>query len=175
MIDHRELEAFFGYLSDHLSDNGIGQTAKFQPSSIEESNLSDSTKLRFMEGLKAELGSSGWRRLWLAFEGDEIVGHIDIRAHSLNHTSHRALLGMGVDRNKRNIGVGRQLMQQMFDWTRKNTNIDYVDLCVLSSNINAQRLYEKQGFTKCGEIEDMFRIDGESYSHTMMSRRVTVN
>jgi len=155
-----------------LSDNGDGETALFQPMSREQSYLSDKMKLSFLQGLQLEIGQLGWRKLWLAFDKEKIVGHLDIRSHPMKYTGHRALLGMGVDRLIRKTGLGGRLLTSMLSWVEKNTEIEFIDLCVLSSNLAAQRLYLRNGFEKSGEIEDMFRINGQSLSHTMMSRKV---
>ena len=172
--NHSDLDSFFDYLDDHLSDNGLGNTPLFQPMARSESCLNDGMKSGFADGIETELGCPGWRRLWLAFEGDNVIGHIDIRSHPESHTSHRALLGMGVDRSFRKLGLGSQLLSTMFSWVAENTSIDCMDLWVLSSNTAAQNLYLRNSFKRSGEIEDMFRIDGQSLSYTLMSRKVAL-
>ncbi|MCK8047007.1 GNAT family N-acetyltransferase [Shewanella sp. 1CM18E] len=166
-----DLEHFFTYLNDHLSDNGVGDTHLFQPMSKSESSVNEAMKSRFSEGINTAMYQQGWRRLWLAFdENKKIVGHIDIRAHAENHTTHRVLLGMGVDRSVRKRGLGKQLINKMLEWVAAQPVIEFVDLWVLSNNIAAQKLYISSGFEKCGEIKDMFKIDGKSLSYTVMSR-----
>ncbi|MCL1137310.1 hypothetical protein [Shewanella pneumatophori] len=94
-----DLKHFFTYLNDHLSDNGVGDTHLFQPMSKTESSVKEAMKSRFSEGINTAMYQQGWRGLWLAFdENKKIVGHIDIRAYSENHTAHIVLLGMGLDR-----------------------------------------------------------------------------
>ncbi|HEA15920.1 hypothetical protein LCGC14_1682490 [marine sediment metagenome] len=166
-----DLRTFFTYSNDHLSDNGVGDTHLFQPMSKAESSVSEAMKSRFSDGIKTELYQQGWRRLWLAFdENKNIVGHIDIRGHAENHTKHRVLLGMGVDRSVRKQGIGKHLINKMVSWVSSEPLIEFIELWVLSNNIAAQKLYISTGFEKCGEIQDMFRIDGKSLSYTVMSR-----
>ncbi|WP_299804918.1 GNAT family N-acetyltransferase [uncultured Shewanella sp.] len=170
-----DLGKFFNYLNDHLSDNGVGDTHLFQPMSKAESSVNEAMKSRFTAGIKTEIYHPGWRRLWLAFdENKKIVGHIDIRAHAENHTQHRVLLGMGVDRSVRKQGLGKQLINKMLEWVADNTDIEHIDLWVLSNNLAAQKLYISTGFEKCGEIKDMFKIDGKSLSYTVMSRATVI-
>lgn len=80
---------------------------------------------------------------------------------------------MGVDSSVRGQGIGRKLVSSIVEWVRSASAIEYIDLWVLSDNYPARALYEKCGFTKAGEIIDMFRLDGRSLSYTMMSFRVT--
>lgn len=168
-----DMGSFFNYLDQHLAENGDGNTSVFQPMSRAESRLNEGMKSRFNEGIKTVLGEPGWRRLWLAFDGSgQVVGHIDVRSHPEQHTGHRALLGMGVDSSARKQGLGKRLMEAMTAWVKQESSIEYVDLWVLSSNTAALALYHRCGFNKQGEIADMFRIDGQSLSYTMMTSTV---
>jgi len=167
---------FLAYLNDHLSDNGREQTPLFQPLSPSDSKVSDAMQLSFATGLTLEIDEVGWRRVWVARnELGNIVGHIDLRAHRERHTSHRALLGMGVDRNHRRQGIGRLLMETAFEWANREAKLGFIDLQVLSQNQPAIKLYEKIGFRVIGEIEDMFRIEGNSYSYTLMCKVLQSN
>jgi RimJ/RimL family protein N-acetyltransferase len=167
-----DLPLFFGYLNSQLLENGLDGTPVFQPMSREESQLNNAMKARFKEGIVKTQGEPGWRTMLLALKDDRIVGHIDIRPHPENHTSHRALLGMGVDQAYRGQGLGRQLLEALFQWAAANTELEHIDLWLLTDNQPAYRLYQHNGFVKCGEIPDMFRIDGRSLSYTMMSRPI---
>jgi ribosomal protein S18 acetylase RimI-like enzyme len=48
----------------------------------------------------------------------------------------------------------------------------WIDLQVLSVNTPAIKLYERTGFQKTGEAADMFRIDGQPFAYTSMSKRL---
>lgn len=170
-----DLVKFFTYLNDHLSDNGVGDTHFFQPMSKAELSVNEAMKARFSAGINTEIYHPGWRRLWLAFDDNKkIVGHIDIRGHAENHTKHRVLLGIGVERSVRRLGIGKQLINQMLEWVADEPLIEFIDLWVLSNNLAAQKLYISTGFEKCGEIKDMFKIDGKSLSYTVMSRATVI-
>ncbi|NRB53817.1 MAG: GNAT family N-acetyltransferase [Saprospiraceae bacterium] len=167
----KDLSIFLAYLEDHLSDNGQGITPLFQPLSKRDAKLSDTMRHSFASGLSRPTDQLGWRRVWVArTKTGTIVGHIDLRAHREKHTLHRALLGMGVDRDHRRLGIGRLLMNTAFTWAREETKLAFIDLQVLSTNRAAITLYQKSGFSLIGEIQDMFRIDGQSYSYTYMDK-----
>jgi RimJ/RimL family protein N-acetyltransferase len=168
-----DLPAFFAYWNDHLSDNGSAGTALFMPMPRSASHLSPERQEAFRQAVALPFGQPGWRKLWLAWSGEgEIAGHVDLRARAEPAATHRALLGMGVDRRHRQQGVGRRLLEAACDWALQQPALDWIDLEVLSVNAPARRLYESAGFVECGYIEDLFRIDGQSLGDTLMRRRL---
>ena len=82
---------------------------------------------------------------------------------------------MGVHRNYRKLGLGQLLIEYLINWIKTNSSIEYLDLCVLSNNKPAIRLYKRLGFQTIGETKDMFRIDGVTYNYTMMTKQVSSN
>ncbi len=167
----QEFDQFLIYLDDHLSDNGKHGDAYFQPLSRGESSFPPERAAAFRAGLALPVGQAGWRRLWVARDAsDRIIGHIDLRAHAERFAGHRCLLGMGVDRGHRKISLGKRLIEHAQEWVQANELLEWIDLQVLSSNAKAIRLYERSGFEKIGETADMFRIDGQSFSYTAMTK-----
>jgi ribosomal protein S18 acetylase RimI-like enzyme len=170
LIEVHEFDQFLVYLNDHLSDNG-GSSAYFQPLPRGESSFPPERAVNFRAGLVLPVGQAGWRRLWVARNSShQIVAHIDLRAHAERFAEHRCLLGMGVDRGHRKIGLGKRLIAHAEAWARANELLEWIDLQVLSSNRAAIRLYERSGFERVGEIPDMFRIDGQNLSYITMSK-----
>jgi RimJ/RimL family protein N-acetyltransferase len=168
-----ELERFFAYLDEHLSDNGSGATALFMPMARAASRFGPERSSAFRSACASPLGQAGWRRLWLAFDAQgAIMGHIDLRARPEGAAAHRALLGMGVRRDARKQGLGARLIEAAARWAADEAHLDWIDLEVLSLNLAARQLYARCGFVQTGETADMFRIDGESLGYTFMSRRL---
>lgn len=164
---------FLLYLNDHLSDNGRGDTAYFQPLPRDESRLPADKADAFQTGLRTPLGTPGWRRLWVARDADgRIAGHIDLRAHPERYAAHRCLLGIGVDRAFRQQGLGNRLIDHAALWARTSAQLAWIDLQVLSVNTPAIRLYQSKGFVQTGEIPDLFHIDGQHFAYTSMSKRL---
>ena len=164
---------FLRYLNDHLSDNGIGDTAYFQPLPRAESCFPAEKAEAFINGMALPVGAPGWRRAWVArTEDGRIAGHIDLRAHPERLAAHRCLLGMGVDRGHRRHGLGARLIAHAAQWAAGIPALEWVDLQVLSVNQPAIHLYERSGFVRTGETTDMFRIDGQPYAYTSMARRI---
>lgn len=168
-----EFDAFMDYLNDHLSDNGANSTGYFQPLSRAQSVFPVERAVAFRNGLEIPVGSPGWRRAWTARTSTgQFVGHVDVRAHPEQYASHRCLLGLGVDRRYRKQGLGLALLETAHLWAVEDAKLEWIDLQVLSSNQAAIDLYSRVGFTKVGEWPDMFKIDGNLFSYTAMTRRL---
>ncbi|MFC4635319.1 GNAT family N-acetyltransferase [Dokdonia ponticola] len=119
------------------------------------------------------IGKIGWRRVLIAVNNkNQILGHIDVKSYDQKHTSHRAILGMGVHRDHRRQGVGGSLIESMFSWVKANTELAQIDLWVLSQNLNAIKLYFKSGFKKIAEVEEMYGIDNKSYNAILMTKEL---
>lgn len=173
-LESHDLPAFFSYLEQQLADNGRDGTPLFQPQPRGRQGVPEGRRDSFTKGLTLAVGEPGWRRAWLAHDGDSPVAHLDLRAHPDPHTSHRALLGMGVLRSHRRQGLATRLMEVAFNWARQGGILDYIDLCVLAGNHPARALYTAAGFSTLSETPDFFRIDGRPEGEVRMSLRLGV-
>jgi ribosomal protein S18 acetylase RimI-like enzyme len=172
-LAHSEFDIFLRYLNDHLTDNGADGAGYFQPLPRNASRMPPDRVESFRSGLQIPVGEPGWRRLWTANAADgKIAGHIDLRPHSEPYTEHRCLLGMGVHREHRKLGLGLSLIAHAERWAAENTAIEWLDLKVLSVNEAAIRLYNRAGFSTVGVTAHMFKIDGRSFSYTSMTKRI---
>ena len=169
--DKSDLVSFFAYLEHQLSENGNGEVPLFQPMSREQSEVPEATKEKFIQGFSHEFGDVGWRKLWVVKDTyGSIKGHIDLRHYNDESRSHRVLLGMGVHVSCRKQGIGQRLIDAVISFCQEKTEIDWLDLCVLSENFPAKNLYLKSGFDVVGEFNDQYRIDGLSVSETAMTK-----
>jgi len=169
-VGSADLPAFFAYLNAHLQDNGRDGAPLFQPMPRAQSLFPEEKIAAFSNGLALAVGAPGWRRAWIASGEGGIAGHVDLRARPDGHAAHRALLGMGVRRDRRRQGLGRALLEAAQDWAALQPGLDWIDLEVLSANAAALRLYRGGGFVQTGEIADMFRVDGERLGYLFMTR-----
>ena len=169
-LEPGQLPALFAYLDEHLRDNGKNGTPLSQPMARSESTFPADRRAAFANGLATPLGSAGWRRAWVACDAaGAIAGHIDLRARPEKAASHRAMLGMGVQRQQRRQGLARRLLQAAHDWAIQETELDWIDLELLTTNAPARALYLATGYVLTGEVVDMFRIDGETLGYTFMT------
>ncbi|OYQ43499.1 hypothetical protein CHU92_03300 [Flavobacterium cyanobacteriorum] len=172
-LEKVNLEEFFQYLATHIKENGQNGSMLYFPLSKEQSILSDEMKAKFLEGIHKEFGETGWRKAWVALNGEgNIVGHADIRTNNQLNSGHRVLLGMGVDINFRNLKIGQKLLNFIIDYCRNYPGICWIDLEVMTANTPAKSLYEKMKFEHVSTVKDMFRIDNISYDYTSMALNV---
>ena len=168
-----QLHSFLAYLQDHISDNGKDGAPRFLPIPRSPKNLPDSLLKSLKTGHAKLIGTLGWRRVLVATdEQDRFMGHIDLASLNKENTSHRAMLGMGVHRDHRKKGLGQKLIAAVIDWAKRETEVEHIDLLVLSTNTAAIALYRKMGFEEYGRHIDKFRIEGDSLNTVMMTRNI---
>jgi ribosomal-protein-alanine N-acetyltransferase len=91
----------------------------------------------------------------IAKKDDIILGY----AVASIHKEFGHIISIAVHPQYRRLGVGKALMSKIIE-TLKSHNIKNVILEVKKSNTPAQRLYEKIGFRRIGEIKSYYE-DGE--------------
>ena len=168
-----DFDQFIAYLNDQLSDNGKGDLPYFMPLARANSVVTEQKAATFYRGLSTPYNQAGWRKMWLCHgDAGQIIGHIDLRAHSEPTSITRCLLGMGVQRDFRHIGLGKVLLAHAESWLLKNTSINWIDLQVLSGNLPAIRLYQSSNFVITEEKSDVFQLDGHEFSEINMSKKI---
>lgn len=104
---------------------------------------------------------------------DQVVGWCNI--HVLPQTPHRVgfshvgTVGMGLDAAWRGRGLGREMLQTVFDAAGK-AGIERVELQVYASNESAVKLYRKFGFVTEGVKSRARKLDGQYDDIIMMAR-----
>jgi len=111
----------------------------------------------------------GWRRAWGLMDGDLIVGHLYLAGGTLTSELHRVEMGMGIVHTHHRRGGGSSLLKTAIDWSRRQSEIEWIDLGVFEENKPAQILYEKFGFEILGRTPDRFRVDGHRIDDISMS------
>jgi len=171
-VDEAGVDGLLRYLDDHLADNGR-DGRYFMPMPAADSRFPPDKAQSFRDGCAVPVGQPGWRRAWVARDArGRVIGHIDLRAHPEPGTGHRCLLGMGVDRDHRRIGLARRLLAHATRWAT-GQGLQWIDLRVLSANEPAVALYRAEGFQMQGGTPDMFRIDGQSLGYLFMARKLS--
>lgn len=100
--------------------------------------------------------------MYVAMDGDQLVGWADINPPDIPECRHRGVLGMGVVASHRGAGTGRRLLETCLDHCGRS-GIEKVELTVYTSNTAAIALYRRLGFTDAGVLRDWRRLDGVSY------------
>jgi ribosomal protein S18 acetylase RimI-like enzyme len=110
---------------------------------------------RYWQGVKNALRAGG-RALFAAYEGDEIVGSVQLDLATMPNGLHRAeVMKLFVHRRARRQGIGRALMTAVEDFARSQQRY----LLVLDTRAGdlAEKLYESMGYVRAGSIPNFAR------------------
>ena len=119
--------------------------------------------------LKARLEEIRMRSaVMLVAEGEgRIVGNCHVTRRPWKER-HRATIGVVLAKSMRGIGIGRALMKETVDLSkRRMRGLESFDLSVFDYNEGAQALYRSLGFVEVGCIPDAMKEDSE-YSDEML-------
>ena len=171
-ITDADLDDFFRYLGEQLAENGR-DGVYFQPMASTQDGVPVGKRQAFKDAFATAMGEAGWRRGWLARDASgRVCGHIDLRAHASPLSRHRCLLGMGVEREHRRIGLARRLLAHAEHWASEQ-GLQWIDLEVLSSNEPAVALYRREGFLMQGGKPHLYVIDGVSLGEISMAKKLS--
>ncbi len=101
-----------------------------------------------------------------AVENGNVIGWCDICPRTKQTEKHCGILGMGIIKEYRGMGIGTQLIKAAID-KAKAFGLERVELEVFESNRVAQKLYEKMDFKIEGIRNRAFKIDG-NYINTIL-------
>lgn len=103
------------------------------------------------------------------FHDGELVGIITLYHDQLKKLSHRAHIGgMYVSPHKRDLGMGKALMQEAINKAKNLEGVEQVYLAVVSTNVAAKRLYTSMGFEVFGTEKRGLFVDGVYYDVDFM-------
>jgi RimJ/RimL family protein N-acetyltransferase len=88
--------------------------------------------------------------LFLVAESGGVIGALSCRGGSLLADRHTTDLGVYVEKNARNQGVGGALLRGAVEWAAASPVVERVELEVFAGNARAIHLYEKFGFEREG-------------------------
>jgi len=77
--------------------------------------------------------------------------------------SHAAVLGIYLEKEFRNTGIGTLLMEKTIE-TARERGFEIVWLMVFASNQRAIHLYKKLGFKECGRIKNGIKFPDGTYT-----------
>lgn len=109
--------------------------------------------------------------VYVAEDGDRIVGRLSVARDNHPASRHVADLGVMVAAGHRRLGVGRALLEQAVAWAGES-GVRKLELHVFPWNEPALRLYESFGFEREGLRRDHYRRDGEYVDAILMALRI---
>ncbi len=157
------------HMERHSAESGRGGDIVFAP--FEEFD-GEAWCTKRAELWRIPIDEPGWERLWAAFDGDKVVGHVTLNGASLEAAMHRVRLGIGIERAHRGRGLGRELMQTALAWAHDEPSFAWVDLGVFTHNRVARALYANLGFVEVATVTDLFRVRGRSIDDVTMTLRL---
>jgi RimJ/RimL family protein N-acetyltransferase len=101
-----------------------------------------------------------------AFVDHKVIGNLALFGMSAELVKHNARLGMGIEKEYWNLGIGRALLEYAILQARK-ANFHRLELNVRTFNHSAISLYEKVGFKKIGILKEIAFIDGQYFDEFM--------
>lgn len=109
------------------------------------------------------------RQLLVAIVDEKIIGDASAWVGQFKKNKHTALMGVAIQKEFRELGIGKLLMEQLIDWL-KGKAIEKVSLTVFSTNKRAVALYKKLGFEIEGIQKRHIKIRNEYVDRIVMAK-----
>ena len=107
--------------------------------------------------------------IYIALDGENIVGFIHAERGKFNRTRHTAYIVTGILKSHRGQGIGTALFEHIDHWA-KESSITRLELTAECRNEPAKRLYEKVGFVTEGVRRKSMYVDGQYLDEYFMAK-----
>ncbi|NDW19051.1 GNAT family N-acetyltransferase [Dysgonomonas sp. 216] len=144
------------------------EDSEFIPYTAGEFSLTIEQGWRWIQSFR----NSGNSILLVATHKGQIIGNLDVTASSRNMLSHTAVVGIGILKEWRRIGLGTALFEAATNYVKHNTTLEVLWLQVMGTNEAGMRLYRSFGFEETGRAKGFVRLSDGSYSDDI---RMTLN
>ncbi|MDQ0199593.1 GNAT family N-acetyltransferase [Neobacillus ginsengisoli] len=103
------------------------------------------------------------------FEKEQLIGVGTLLKEQKSKLKHRAnIVAMYVSPLKRGMGIGKSIMQAAIQKAKDAEEIEQINLCVVSTNMSAKKLYTSLGFKTFGIEQKALKIDGRYFDDEYM-------
>ena len=165
--------AYFDHMLRHFRESGKDGDPIFHPVVEFESWVKEEQVKKTAEALELPYPRIGWQRIWIAEDSSgRVLADCLLRSGFMEAAAHRCQYAIGVERPARGKGIGARLSALALDWARAQKGLVWVDLWVATHNAPAIALYKKLGFHVVKNVEDQFRVHGQSVDDTQMALRL---
>ena len=106
--------------------------------------------------------------MFLALDGNEIVGLSTITSTHKIKSRHEGELGIVIKKKYHGQGIGTKLIRMAIDWCKGNDVTTRIHLDVSADNLTAISIYLKLGFIMEGCLKNQTLIDGIYYDTYVM-------
>lgn len=107
--------------------------------------------------------------LLVAEADDKIVGYIQAQRGDFKRISHSAYIVVGILKDYRGNGIGREFFKQLDSWAEK-AKITRLELTVICENEVAKNLYKRNGFEIEGIKRNSILADGKYFDEFYMAK-----
>jgi len=107
--------------------------------------------------------------VFVAEDGDQLVGFLGARGGEWRRIRHSAHLVVGILQAYTGQGIGTRLFQALDDWARQH-KLHRLELTVMTHNTRAVALYQKMGFVIEGTKRHTVVIDGTYVDEYSMAK-----
>jgi RimJ/RimL family protein N-acetyltransferase len=98
----------------------------------------------------------------------KIVGNLNFSGGPRKRTEHSGEFGVSVLKEYWGVGIGKELIEYLINWSKDSGIIRKINLRVRTDNTKGIHLYKKLGFLEEGIIKRDFLINGEFYDSLHM-------
>ena len=111
-------------------------------------------------------------KILIAEVDGEMAGWLVFQSPNRLRLNHTGSFGMMVQKEYRNMQIGRKLLEALLMWAESHLEIEKVCLGVLSTNERAIHLYRSLGFVEEGRKVDEVKIGEQYVDDILMYKRV---
>ena len=105
------------------------------------------------------------------FVNGQAVGSCDITFKSGSKTSHRATVGIAIQKKYWNIGIGSAMFNELIKAAKNHEGTEIVDLEMVEGNDRAKALYEKFGFQTKSLKPNFFKLKDGTYQNLVYMQK----
>lgn len=134
----------------------------------EEFNKTVEQQKEWIEGILA----NDRETLLVAETSSGIVGWIVCLSSNRSRLTHTCSLGMMIEKEYRNMGIGKRLVEAIVEWATLNPQLEKLSLGVFATNERAIALYKKMGFLEEGRKIREFKINENEYIDDVLMYRL---
>ena len=105
------------------------------------------------------------------FVNGQAVGSCDITFKNGSKTSHRATVGIAIQKKYWNIGIGSAMFNELIKAAENHEGTEYIDLEFVEGNDRAKALYEKFGFLIKSIKPNFFKLKDGTYQNLVYMQK----
>lgn len=112
-----------------------------------------------------------YKQMFIAIEGDDIVGFLAIKRMHFEKLRHTAKFALGYLEYYEEDGVGSKLVNQAVQWA-ENNNIERLEIHVIDDDKNLEDLLDDLDFQKEGKLKSTIKIKDDYHDEVIMVKKI---